>query len=160
MLRIIGALAALLLALSLAVTAAAGEFPGRWREVFVTTQSHALTPEGIEGRSFGVLAQRGIAFYPDGTVASLEAWLTYERDWGETIYRGLVRYAFPDGSTQLASFEGFGNDHGRQKGTVIFLSGTGRFEGIRGEGHFTAENVSSHGDLFIEVEADLHLPEH
>ena len=131
----------------------------QWREVFVTTASHTMSPEGIEGRRFGVMQQRGMAFYQDGTVSRLDAWLTYESDYGNTKYRGLVLYTFPDGATQAADFEGEGAAVGRQKGTFTFINGTGRFEGIKGGGTFTAVGVSREADLYVDVKAKYTVPE-
>jgi hypothetical protein len=65
-------------------------------------------------------------------------WFTYENIRGDGTYKGEVVYTFKDGSTKRGKIEGAGKVPGEQKGTLSYLSGTRRFEGIQGSGTFTA----------------------
>lgn len=126
----------------------------KWREAFVTINSHNVPVKSVDGLGLGVMEQRGFAFYEDGSVSTITAWLTYESQGRNTQYSGYVLYSFRDGATQLARFEGDGDAVGKQKGKFTFIKGTGKFEGIKGGGTFTAEGFPPKADLYVDVEAE------
>ena len=93
-----------------------------WREAFVTVDV-ALEPiEGHEGHALGLMRQRGFAFYQDGDIATVNAWITFERSGSETRYRGYAIYRFPDGATKVGRFTGGGDPAGRQARPIVASS--------------------------------------
>lgn len=132
-------------------------FSEQWREVFVTTSGHSMQPEALQGRAVGVMEQRGFAFFKD-EVAAITAWLTYESLNGRTVYTGYVEYRFEDGSMQLVRIEGSGQSYGEQEGKLKYLSGVGRFNGIDGEGTFSARGYAPTADVHVDAEAEYTLP--
>jgi len=61
-----------------------------WREAFVTVDVTLEPIEGHEGHALGLMRQRGFAFYQDGDIATVNAWITFERSGSETRYRGYA----------------------------------------------------------------------
>jgi hypothetical protein len=130
----------------------------KWREVFVTVDGHSIPIRPIEGLVLGVMEQRGFAFYEDGEVATLTAWLTYETEGRNTTYKGYAVYTFPDGATQMVRFDGGGDPIGKQKGTFTFTKGTGRFQNIEGGGTFAGEGFTPKADPYLDAQGQYTIP--
>ena len=122
-----------------------------WREAFVTVDVTLEPIEGHEGHALGLMRQRGFAFYQDGDIATVNAWITFERSGSETRYRGYAIYRFPDGATKVGRFTGGGDPAGRQAGEFILEAGTGRYRGIAGRGSFAGQGFPPHGDIVLDV---------
>jgi hypothetical protein len=106
------------------------------------------------------MEQRGRVL-DDGDVGTIAVWFTYETGAGEVKYQGYARYAFPDGSTKLARLTGAGRAPGQQHGTMRFMEGTGRFEGIEGTLGFTAEMITPmtiEGRQAVQITGQYSLP--
>lgn len=135
----------------------------QWKEVLRTTANHVLKIISIEGmpeQSIGVLEERGRVLQ-NGDVATFTAWLTYEDRAGSVSYKGYVRYRYSDGATIFATFVGDGQAPGSQQGTISFINGTGRFEGIQGTLAFTAATLSPltvEGRYTMDVTGEYSLP--
>jgi len=69
----------------------------QWREALVTVEMDLKPIYGHEVHALGILQQRGFVFYEDGQVATIQAWLTFERSGPSTSYSGYGVYDFPDG---------------------------------------------------------------
>jgi len=93
----------------------------RWRESLVTVEKNEVAVKADKGRRLGVMEQRGSAFYENGDVATLNAWLTYDVKIGKTTYEGYVLYRFSDGSIQVARIEGRGKTLGKRTGSFTFV---------------------------------------
>ena len=129
-----------------------------WREALVTVETALHPIEGADDRAVGTMRQRGFAFFENGEVSSMEAWLTFERSSGVTRYQGYAVYRFEDDSTKLARFTGDGDPRGAQSGEFELKRGTGRFEGITGAGAFTGQGFPPHGDIYLDVTGAIVLP--
>ncbi|RQD56042.1 MAG: hypothetical protein D5R98_10245 [Desulfonatronovibrio sp. MSAO_Bac4] len=103
------------------------------------------------------MQQRGFAFYEDEEVATVSTWLTFERSGAKTNYRGYAIYAFPDGATKIGSFIGTGDPRGEQAGQFTLEGGTGRYEGITGQGSFSGQGFPPHGDIYLDVSGTYSL---
>ena len=122
-----------------------------WREAFVTIDVELREIKGYTGHTVGLMHQRGFAFYEDGQVATVKAWITFERSGAETSYRGYAVYAFPDGASKVGRFTGTGDPRGEQSGQFTLDSGTGRYGGISGQGRFFGHGFPPHGDIYLDV---------
>jgi hypothetical protein len=125
----------------------------QWKEFFYSTEGKNMQVQ--EGHNIGILDQKGLAVFDNEEFALLETWFTYENIRGKSTYQGYVLYTFKDGSTKFAKIEGSGKVPGQQKGTVVFIKGTGRFEGIQGEGSFTAWTpfMSEGAETYVDATA-------
>lgn len=123
----------------------------KWREAFITVEANLQEVEGHEGHAVGVMQQRGFAFYDDGQVATVNVWLTFKRSAGGTSYRGYAVYSFPDGASKVGRFTGSGDPRGEQSGQFTLESGSGRYEGITGQGSFSGRGFPPHGDIYLDV---------
>lgn len=131
----------------------------QWREAFVTVESEIRPVEGHEGHFVGMSRQRGFAFYEDEDTATVSVFLTFERSGPSTSYRGYAVYTFPDDSTKGGYFTGSGDPMGQQSGDFVFQGGTGRFEGITGEGSFAGRGFPPDGDIYLNVSGIYSLPD-
>lgn len=113
-----------------------------WRETFRETKGHEVTVGAFPHRKIGVNERRGLAFFGQNDVATLAQWSTFEVAGTNTTYSGYALYSFDDNSSIVALVEGSGSLQGQQSGFVTFVRGSGRFSGIQGEAHFTANTVS------------------
>ncbi len=132
-----------------------------WREVVRITDNQTKRTETVPPHAVGMTEQKGLVFYEGGEVGAVTLWLVWDGDSNESHYRGYGRYDFADGASYYTYFEGTGALPGRQTGTLKFLGGTGRFEGIQGEGKFAAATMtpaSAGGDTFRDVQASYTVP--
>jgi hypothetical protein len=132
-----------------------------WREVVRISDNQTKRTDTVPPHAVGMTEQKGLVFYEGGEVGAVSLWFAWNGDSDESHYRGYGRYDFADGASYYTYFEGTGAMPGRQSGTVKFLGGTGRFEGIQGEGKFAAATmtaVSAGGDTFRDVQASYTVP--
>jgi hypothetical protein len=61
-------------------------------------------------------------------------------------------YDFDDGSSILAKVDVSGEHRGKLTGSIVFLAGTGRFEGITGRGTINSW-MPARWDMYAEIEA-------
>ncbi len=129
----------------------------QWREAFVTVDVQMEQIDSLDGQAIGMMRQRGFAFYDNDEIAAVEVWLTFERSGPETQYSGYAVYKFQDDTTKVGRFSGSGDPRGVQTGKFTFKKGTGRFEGITGQGVFTGQGFPPHGDIVLDVEGTYSL---
>lgn len=96
----------------------------------------------VDGHGIGSYARLGTTVLADGEEALHEQIGTYDYTGSNGTYFGYVTHTFSDGSTILEKFEGTAAD-GTSAGPSMFVKGTGRFEGIAGEGKHTCKTVVS-----------------
>ena len=73
---------------------------------------------------------------------------------GKEYYQGFVMYDFQDGSSILAKVDASGEARDKKIGTIIFLSGTKRFEGITGRGTISSW-MPTPWDMYTEIDASF-----
>lgn len=127
-------------------------------EVAGRAVSHTLKTEMMEvgdvpGHFFGVNQSHALTFYTKGPeiggVAPGVKTVIFDVVNGKGTFTGLEVKNFKDGSTLFVKFVGtqIPIDEGKKtayEGTWEVASGTGRYEGVKGEGTFTGERV---GDI-------------
>lgn len=84
-----------------------------------------------ENHVIGVGEYAGVAAFEDGRIASKDFVMHFEDNAGSLTYFGYSTYAFEDGSTISARFDGAGG-----KGKYSALIGTGIYDGVKGSGWF------------------------
>ena len=102
------------------------------------------------GHTVTLVRARGLAFLENGEVAELLATETLDNLRGEGTYEGYEILTFEDGSTIVSRFEGEDmlSEDGKYvdfEGTHEYVSGTGRFAGIKGESTHQGRNHLASG---------------
>jgi hypothetical protein len=127
----------------------------RWKEF-----SGAKRTSQLGGNITGLSAvdRSGYVVLSDGTFAQLSSsFIHTDSPEGKAFYQGFIMYDFKDGSSILAKVDASGEHHGKQVGSITFLSGTGRFKGITGRGTVYSW-MPAEWDLYTEVEASYSVP--
>ena len=128
-----------------------------WRGLFYTMKVENLSMEPLEGTSMGAREVSGLAFYDNGEVAMVDAWLSFFRVEGRSNYEGFALFRFPDGSTQTASLVGCISATGAETCEFSFVCGSGRFDGIVGDGSFASDGFSLADDPFVHARSTYRL---
>jgi len=150
----------LLLPNVLASTALAGDV--RWQEFLHFTRVETSVVDAERGHLLVLWEMAGLARFA-GEVAVMASHGISEHRPDDRAYRGHVVYRFEDGSRKHAEIEGritgaHGRDGNVQEGSFVIVGGTGRFDGIAGEGGFTATQYTATeagGHTLVEVVARL-----
>lgn len=97
--------------------------------------------------------RRGVVVLGDGQFAQLSGRVVHtSAPEGKRYYQGFLIYEFADGGSILAKVDAAGEPGQRQVGTIIFLSGTGRFRGISGRGTISSW-MPTPWDMYTEIDA-------
>ena len=119
-----------------------------------------------EGHIIGVSERSGLAIFEDGEVATTTAQSTFDSMQGSGTHQGYAQYVFEDGSTYVAKYQGTSKsaDGGKTatfEGTFDYVSGTGRFEGIKGNGSYNGKRYlpgKDGGDYVVDVTGTYTVP--
>ncbi len=134
------------------------------REVFYATTYHTLQVPDVEGHTNHLVEAKSIN-YSEKFGPSV-GYLTQMSDVikGTGTAQGYVHYTFPDGSTITAKWKGELTGGGpaisgaaRAKGTWSYIKGTGKYEGIQGQGTWKSY-VLAKGQWYSEREGGYTLP--
>jgi len=96
----------------------------------------------LEGVVIGVMDRKGLSVFENGDIATTTCRGTFDTKKG---FQGYSALAFEDGSTIVLAWKGPtsrvppGGKFGGYSGAFEYTKGTGRFEGIKGSGTFTAK---------------------
>lgn len=122
----------------------------RWREFSCAKQTNQFGGRiaALEGVQRG-----GFIVFGDGEFARLWSSLVHTTSpEGKEFCQGFAIYDFDDGSSILAKIDVAGDPKTKQVGTIVFVSGTGRFRGITGRGTISSW-IPAKWDMYAEVEA-------
>lgn len=128
----------------------------RWKEF-----SYAKEIRQVGGRmaALDAIKRTGFVVLGNGEFATLAGWVIHTTTpEGRKLYQGLIMYEFQDGSGILAKVDAFGEPDAKQVGSIAFISGTGRFEGIEGRGTISSW-MPSQWDMYTEVDASYSVSE-
>jgi hypothetical protein len=135
-------------------------FDGRtqtWSGLFFTTKIDKLSTEPLVGTNVGVREVAGLAFFDNGDVATVNAWLSFFSDERLAHYKGYALFRFDDGSTQTASLVGCRSATGAETGEFSFVCGSGRYAGIVGDGSFASTGFLMVGDPIVCAQSTYRL---
>ncbi len=128
-----------------------------WRGLFFTMKVDTTSMKASDSTVVGVRELVGFAFYEDGDVATVDAWLSFFRDEAQSNYEGYALFRFPDGATQTVKLEGCTSATGAETGEFSFVCGSGRFNGVVGTGTYTSNGFSLAGDPFVHAQTTYRL---
>ena len=137
------------------------------RQVFHIVKSEMVEVGDKPGHYVGYIHNCGLLFLDDGEVATVDGWYTFDYTNGSGIFSGYGKTVFDDGSTQLTRIEK-GNTTAIQGGKVSLLEGayeyvggSGRFQGLKGNGTFSGKRVGpveSGADGYTDLKGTYTLP--
>ena len=100
-----------------------------------------------ESHGIGTFQTIGVTLQGDGEVATFTSKGTYEWKNGIGTHQGYLIKTYADGSTSTQKYEGTSKPAGETmrvwEGRLIFTDGTGRFEGLKGEGTYNGTRHSN-----------------
>jgi hypothetical protein len=128
-----------------------------------------LPVSDVEGHIVSTFSRKGLAFLETGEVATFTNWGTMDVTKGKGTFEYYVMLTFEDGSTTVAKGRGTMEPGpkglAQSKGTVEFIKGTGRFEGIKGNLSFTGRSLIPYskekgtlGDAYFDFTGTYTLP--
>ncbi len=131
--------------------------PAQTTKEFIRWKEFAYAKQGsqVGGKIAGIdsINRSGFIVLGDGEFAQLSSSIVHTRSpEDKEFYQGFVMYDFDDGSSILAKVDVSGEPKSKQVGTIVFLSGTGRFEGISGRGTVYSW-MPAKWDMYAEIEA-------
>ena len=124
----------------------------RWKEF-----SYAKEVKQVGGRmtALNAVNRNGFVVLGNGQFARLSGWVVHTSDpKGTEYYQGFVMYDFQDGSSILAKVDASGPMHDKQVGTIVFVAGTKRYEGITGRGTISSWMPKA-WDMYTEIDASF-----
>jgi hypothetical protein len=117
----------------------------------------------FEGHAQGLARQSGLAFLPDGSVATTYFTATNDFTKGTGTFIGYYNLTLKDGSMLFFKASGTAKVDGTttifpETTDVVVLRGTGRFEGAKGDGAMSGMRVTPlavGADLYEDVSINL-----
>jgi hypothetical protein len=140
---------AFLVALALATPALAqAQDLGTSRRVQGTAEVTTVEVGDVPGHVVGVVEFKGLSFFADGEVATHTNPAIFDLINGSGPHQGYVVHHFDDGSTSIERYRGEARLSADGKRTVVegtfeCVGGTGRFEGLKGEGTYRGERLGA-----------------
>ena len=139
--------------------AQAGELTVKGRNVGSKSEATWIQIGEEKGHGVGAFESTGVTFHGDGEVSTYDIKGTY--DWNKTsgTSQGYVLRAYADGATSMGSFQGRSKLEGKTTvyaGVWKMLSGTGKYEGAKGEGAY-AGRKQANGMTVIDWDGTLVL---
>ena len=138
------------------------------RNVSQITKMHVIKVGDVDGHIIAVYERRGLAFLADGEVGTYLNRGMFDITKGKGTAQGYVTHTFEDGSTTTSTWQGtIAPQEGKRltgEGTFTYTRGSGRFEGIKGGGAWTAKSFTpytkeeSKSDLITDVTGTYTLP--
>lgn len=142
--------------------AEAAEQTLKFRLVTYALNVTAIPASNTEGHILGVGKFRGVAVFEDGGLADKLFTVSFDYTEGVGPFHGYSTYIFEDGSTIGARFDGTSEvgKNGRViRGEYSVLTGTSRYEGVKGSGSFVSKPVPwEEGAVLYDGEFKLTIP--
>jgi hypothetical protein len=121
---------------------------GTSRRVQSTAKVTTVEVGDVPGHVVGVVEFKGLSFFADGEIATHTNPATFDLINGSGPHQGYVVHYFDDGSTSIERYQGEAKLSADGKRTVVSgtfqcVGGTGRFEGLKGEGTYRGERLGA-----------------
>lgn len=119
---------------------------------------------GVSGQNLILAHFKGLVFLDNGEVAEVMGTETIHRPKGSGRYLGYEVLTFKDGSTIMSQVEGSNkpSEDGTNvqfEGTITYIQGTGRFEGIEGSGELEGRSYIATGSGgYYDFEGSYSVP--
>ena len=121
---------------------------GTSRRVQGTAQITTVEVGDVPGHIVGVVEFKGLTFFADGEIATHSNPATFDLTSGSGPHQGYVVHYFDDGATTIERYQGEARLSADGKRTIVegnfqCIGGTGRFEGLKGEGTYRGERLGA-----------------
>ena len=121
---------------------------GTSRRVQGTAKVTTVEVGDVPGHVVGVVEFKGLSFFADGEIATHTNPATFDLTNGSGPHQGYVVHYFDDGSTSIERYQGEAKLSADGKRTVVSgtfqcVGGTGRFQGLKGEGTYRGERLGA-----------------
>ena len=140
----------------------AGEMALKGKEVGKTTEVTWLQIGDDESHGIGTYQVSWLIFLEDGQVGTATDKGTFESNKGVGTHQGYYVTTFPDGSKQMLKYHGTSKPIVEKtnaiQGISIYIGGTGRFEGMKGEGTYTGTQYDN-GMYSLDFDAKVTVPD-
>jgi hypothetical protein len=123
----------------------------------------------VKGHMVGLYERRGVAVYENGDVGAYHTRGTFDFTNSNGPFQGYSQTTFEDGSITIIKYQGTMKKAEGQKlpelsGKGVYIKGTGRFQGIKGNMSFNGRYITPYtpdktkGDVFINATGTYTLP--
>ncbi|MBN1293732.1 MAG: hypothetical protein JXB48_17960 [Candidatus Latescibacteria bacterium] len=118
------------------------------RQYFHIVKTEMVEVGDTPGHVVGYIHNAGLVEMENGEIGTYEGWYTFDYTNGSGKFSGYAKNTFEDGSTQLTEIDNAattamqGGKVSELKGKFTFISGSGRYKGIKGTGTFSGKRVS------------------
>lgn len=140
----------------------AGEMVLKGKEIGNTTEATWIQIGDDESHGIGTYQMTWLIFLEDGQVGTATDKGTFEPRKGVGTHQGYFVATYADGSTQMLRYQGTSKPAGEKtsavQGKSTYISGTGRFDGMKGEGTYTGTQYSN-GMYALDWEAKVTVPD-
>ena len=141
-------LALLVAACVFAPTVGEAQDLGNSRRVQGTAEVTTVEVGDVPGHVVGVVEFKGLTFFEGGEIATNANPATFDLTDGSGPHQGYVVHYFDDGSTSIERYQGEAKLSADGKRTVVegtfqCVGGSGRFEGLKGEGTYRGERLGA-----------------
>ncbi len=144
-------------------TAEAGEVVLKSRDVAYTVEETWIQIGEDESHGIGTYQLSGLSFGKDGQVGTTVDKGSYESNKGSATFEGYYVVTFSDGSGWMEKYDGTSKPIDEKTnavgGTTTLVGGTGRFDGIKGEGTWSGTHHTSNGMYVYETEIKATVPD-
>lgn len=114
-----------------------------------------------EKHAIGIYERRGLALFENGETAAYHTRGTFDFTKGNGPFQGYTTLKYKDGSTTMFKYQGKLTMNPSSKlpalsGKGDYIKGTGRFEGIKGNGSFSGKYITPYtadktkGDMVVD----------
>lgn len=116
------------------------------RIVYHMTKVEVIPVGDVPGHITAVADARGLTFIENGEVATFANKIMFDVTNGSGPHWAYSVTTFPDGSTRVWKAQGtttaLPSEESTFEGTITFIKGTGRSEGIQGGGTYTGKRLA------------------
>ena len=122
-----------------------------------------------EGHVVGLFEKRGLGFHDSGEISIITEQGTFDYVNGSGPHQGYTINTYEDGSKTVLKFQGTTTQASEGttsllEGTFEIINGSGRFEGIEGDGSYTGKRLTTltkegaRGDTYVDGSSNYTLP--
>ena len=116
------------------------------RNVYHVAKAEVIKVDDVPGHVIGIVDFRGLSLLDTGEVATYTSKVMFEYTNGNGTHWGYSQTTFEDGSVTRTKAQGtttaLPNGFSEFKGTYSYIGGTGRYEGIKGEGTYSGKRMA------------------
>ena len=116
------------------------------RVVYDIVKAEVIQVGDVPGHVVGVAEGRGIAFPDNGEVGTFSNRIYFDYINGSGTHWSYAQFTFEDGSTCFNKSQGtttaLPGGKSSYEGTITYIKGTGRFEGIQGGGPYAGRRLA------------------